>query len=83
MYDSHLKQRTYVTTAPRPAQVVSLEEFEDETTEEDSEGGPWRYQCRCGGTYRITSELMDKGEHLIACNGCSEVVWVGYEIVES
>jgi len=86
VYDSHLKKQTYVTTAPRPAQVISLEEFEDESignVEDVSEGGPWRYQCRCGGTYRITSELMDKGEHLIACNGCSEVIWVGYEIVES
>jgi diphthamide biosynthesis protein 4 len=87
VYDSHLKQQTYITTVPRPAQVVSLEQFEDESTgkveEGDSEGGPWRYPCRCGGNYRITTALMDKGEHLIACNSCSEVVWVGYEIVES
>lgn len=86
VYDSHLKHRTYTTTPPRPAQVISLEEFEDETIgniEGDQEGGPWRYPCRCGGTYWITTELMDKGEHLIACNSCSEVVWVGYEVMES
>ncbi|KIM47706.1 hypothetical protein M413DRAFT_15838 [Hebeloma cylindrosporum] len=86
VYDSLLSQRTYTTTPPRPAQVISLEEFEDEAMgniEEDREGGPWRYPCRCGGSYSITTELMDKGEHLIACNSCSEVVWVGYEIMES
>jgi len=80
-HDSQLNQRSY-TTAPRPAQVVSLEEFDDENSP-DSEEGPWRYACRCGGSYSITASLMDKGEHLIACNSCSEVIWVGYELVES
>ncbi|KAJ3509384.1 hypothetical protein NLJ89_g5250 [Agrocybe chaxingu] len=72
------------TTGPRPAQVVSLEEFEEETrgNVEESEEGPWRYPCRCGGCYRITVALMDEGEHLIACNSCSEVIWAGYEVAE-
>jgi diphthamide biosynthesis protein 4 len=85
VYDAHLKHRTYATNPPRPAQVISLEEFEDETIGiiEGDQGGPWRYPCRCGGTYWITTELMDKGEHLIACNSCSEAVWVGYEVMES
>jgi diphthamide biosynthesis protein 4 len=74
-YDAH---RSYSATPPRPAQVVSLEEFEEVEAEES-----WRYTCRCGGSYLITSTLMDEGEHLIACNSCSEVVWVGYELVES
>ena len=71
-------QRSYSATPSRPAQVVSLEDFE-EVEEEES----WRYACRCGGSYLITSTLMDEGEHLVACNSCSEVVWVGYELVES
>jgi len=84
VYDSHFKQQTYTTLPPRPAQVISLEDFEDDTIGDiEGEGGPWRYPCRCAGTYWITTELMDKGEHLIACNSCSEVVWVGYEIMES
>ncbi|KAF8203892.1 DnaJ domain-containing protein [Pholiota molesta] len=85
-YDLDLKQRTYTSAGPRPAQVISLEEFEDENVEgegEISEEGPWRYRCRCGGWYKISTVLMEKGEHLVACNSCSEVVWVGYEIVES
>ncbi|KAF9486389.1 DnaJ-domain-containing protein, partial [Pholiota conissans] len=79
-YDVDLKQHTYKSIGPRPAQVVSLEEFE---FEEDSEEGPWRYPCRCGGCYKIDTDLMEKGEHLVACNSCSEVVWVGYEVTES
>ena len=71
-------QHSYPTAPPRPAQVVSLEDFEEVEAEES-----WRYACRCGGSYLITSTLMDDGEHLVACNSCSEIVWVGYELVES
>ena len=71
-------RHSYSAAPPRPAQVVSLEDFEEVEAEES-----WRYTCRCGGSYFITSTLMDEGEHLIACNSCSEVVWVGYELVES
>ena len=71
-------QHSYSTAPPRPAQVVSLEDFEEVEAE-----GSWRYTCRCGGLYLITFTLMDEGEHLVACNSCSEVVWVGYELAES
>ncbi|KAF9566964.1 DnaJ-domain-containing protein [Agrocybe pediades] len=90
-YDEHVDRRSYTVKAPpRPAQVISLEEFEDESAssakvagqEPDDQEGPWRYPCRCGGCYRITVALMEKGEHLVACNDCSEVVWVGYELVD-
>ena len=70
-------RHSYSAAPPRPAQVVSLEDFDEVEVEES-----WRYTCRCGGSYLITSTLMDEGEHLIACNSCSEVVWVGYELVE-
>ncbi|CCL98614.1 uncharacterized protein FIBRA_00616 [Fibroporia radiculosa] len=60
---------------PRPAQVVSLEEF-DEIDDE----GRWTYACRCGGVYAITEKDMESGQHLIGCNSCSEVVWAGYEL---
>lgn len=72
-------QRSYSAALPRPAQVVSLEHFKEELEVEDV----WRYACRCGGFYRITATLMEQGEHLIACNSCSEAIWVGYELVES
>ncbi|GJE89470.1 DnaJ and zf-CSL domain-containing protein [Phanerochaete sordida] len=66
---------------PRPAQVVSLEEFtvhEDENLDDII----WSYDCRCGGAYRITEQDMEKDQHLIGCNSCSEVVWAGYEMVD-
>ncbi|KNZ77505.1 Diphthamide biosynthesis protein 4 [Termitomyces sp. J132] len=68
--------------APRPAQVVSLEEFEEAMTESEKDS-VWRYQCRCGGMYRITAADMENGHHLVGCSSCSEVVWVGYELQES
>ena len=78
-YDAqHSYPTAYLAAPPRPAQIVSLEDFEEVEAEES-----WQYRCRCGGSYLITSTLMDEGEHLIACNSCSEVVWVGYELVES
>lgn len=81
--DSQLKQN--IRSVPRPAQVVSLEEFEElqdpHTTDEDRQG-PWKYSCRCGGSYIITIDLMEDGNHLVACSSCSEVIWVGYEQVD-
>ncbi|TDL27978.1 DnaJ-domain-containing protein, partial [Rickenella mellea] len=61
---------------PRPAQVISLDEF----TETD--GGISTHSCRCGGCYSISEDDMERGQHLVACESCSEVVWVGYEIAE-
>lgn len=65
-------------TGPRPAQVVSLEDFDEI---EEMELTTWRYSCRCGGSYVITERDMEAGQHLVGCNSCSEVVWVGYELV--
>ncbi|KAF8167567.1 hypothetical protein B0H34DRAFT_646716, partial [Crassisporium funariophilum] len=79
-YNAKTERSTYLS-APRPAQVVSLEDFDEEVGQGENDG-PWRYPCRCGGSYRISVDLMEKGEHLIACNSCSEVVWVGYELSE-
>lgn len=62
----------------RPAEVVSLEEFTPIV--EGSE--TLSYPCRCGASYRITEEQLEADVHLIGCQGCSEVVWVGYEAVE-
>ncbi|KAF7351130.1 hypothetical protein MSAN_01675500 [Mycena sanguinolenta] len=61
---------------PRPAQVISLTDFDE--VDEDA----WTHACRCGGTYLITAEEMDRGVHLVGCSSCSEVVWVGYELAE-
>jgi diphthamide biosynthesis protein 4 len=77
-YDEKLSQQVNAA-GPRPAQVISLEHFEEE---EDDGKVNWRYHCRCGGLYRITEEDLDNGQHLVGCTSCSEVVWVGYEQVE-
>ncbi|KAJ7270015.1 DnaJ domain-containing protein [Mycena haematopus] len=61
---------------PRPAQLISLADF-DEAADD-----AWTHPCRCGGTYAITAAEMDRGLHLIPCTSCSEVVWVGYQLVE-
>jgi len=81
-YDIQLSQRSN-SAPPGPAQVVSLEEFEEVDQNESEAEDFWRYACRCGGFYHITTTLMEKGEHLITCNSCSEIIWVGYELVES
>jgi len=60
---------------PRPAQIVSLEEFEEQ------DNISWCYECRCGGTYRIREDDLERGQHLVGCGSCSEVVWVGYELL--
>ena len=67
----------YTPPGPRPAQVVSLEEFAELKT--DSSEDAWSYSCRCGGQYVIKEEDMERDQHLVGCTGCSEVVWVGYE----
>jgi diphthamide biosynthesis protein 4 len=72
-YDAQLTKNSAL---PRPAQVVSLEEFDDSTEDE------WCHPCRCGGSYKITSEEMEKCIHLVGCGSCSEVIWAGYEIIE-
>ena len=73
----------------RPAQVVSLEEFrvvkpEASRETEDNETNEWEeytYPCRCGGMYRLRTHDLESGHHLIGCENCSEVIWVGYEEV--
>jgi len=82
--------RSNTGSGPRPAQVVSLEDFEMQRAKTEAEGeaggvgedAVWSYTCRCGGVYRISSDEMERGNHLIGCTGCSEVVWVGYELAD-
>ncbi|KAJ3571617.1 hypothetical protein NP233_g3649 [Leucocoprinus birnbaumii] len=70
---------TATKLGPRPAQVVSLEDFAH--VEEGQQEDIWEYPCRCGGMYQISESDMDKGQHLVGCRSCSEVIWVGYELV--
>ena len=69
---------------PRPAQVISLEEFYQEESEHSDGpiGDSWTYNCRCGGKYVITERMMEAENHLVGCNSCSEAVWVGYEVAD-
>jgi len=65
---------------PRPAQIISLEDFDE--IGQDAEVAKWAHSCRCGGSYVITETAMEAGEHLVGCDSCSEVVWVGFELAE-
>lgn len=99
VYDGSLRREEHARSrGPRPAQVVSLEEFTPIETEAEAEGtggsgtgtpvegdaaqASWWYGCRCGGTYRITQDDLENGTHLVGCESCSEVIWVGYEEAE-
>ncbi|KAG7452052.1 DnaJ-domain-containing protein [Guyanagaster necrorhizus] len=78
-YDVEILQKR-TTGGPRPAQVVSLDDFDEEQSMSDSDHSAWTYKCRCGGVYTITDKEMEVGHHSIACSSCSEVIWVGYEL---
>ncbi|KAH6900880.1 hypothetical protein BKA70DRAFT_1115267, partial [Coprinopsis sp. MPI-PUGE-AT-0042] len=77
-HDAELKRRGYAH-APRPAQVISLEDWAHDESGSEEEG-PWMYHCRCGGLYWLTMDMMERDEHLIGCNCCSEAIWAGYEL---
>ncbi|KAF9225290.1 hypothetical protein BS17DRAFT_700287, partial [Gyrodon lividus] len=87
-YDSLLRREAKANSrGPRPAQVVSLEDFTLEANrgggdDEDGTKQEWHYGCRCGGMYRIMDDDMENGKHLVVCESCSEVIWVGYELAE-
>jgi diphthamide biosynthesis protein 4 len=80
IYDQTLSSSQTPKTAPRPANVVSLDDFKEVRRRDSS---TWTYTCRCGGTFVISEQLLDDDIHLIGCDCCSEVVWVGYEVQES
>lgn len=71
-------------TAPRPSQVISFERFECSDLEGSNgraKSTCWTFPCRCGGKYEVTEDHLDRGLHLVGCGTCSEVIWVGYEVV--
>ncbi|KAF9072726.1 hypothetical protein BDP27DRAFT_1382014 [Rhodocollybia butyracea] len=74
-YDVQLQQKI-ANISSRPAQVISLEDFEEDPVDDTA----WTYPCRCGAVYRITESDMEIGSHIIGCSGCSELVWVGFEL---
>ncbi|KAH7886267.1 hypothetical protein F5I97DRAFT_1241567 [Phlebopus sp. FC_14] len=83
-YDKLLRRQDESSQSPRPAQIVSLEDFvvHPDCGDEDGFEQEWYYACRCGGTYRITENDLESGRHLVGCESCSEVIWVGYQVAE-
>ncbi|KAF8131608.1 hypothetical protein EV363DRAFT_1583862 [Boletus edulis] len=93
VYDGSLRREEHARSCgPRPAQVVSLEEFTALTETRELGAGSsaeveadadavreWGHRCRCGGMYRITQDDLENGTHLVGCESCSEAIWVGYE----
>ena len=64
---------------PRPAEVISLDDFSEYACEGDQF---WTHTCRCGAEFKLAEGDLEAGKHLVACERCSEVVFVGYEEVE-
>lgn len=62
----------------RPAEVVSFDEF----TPLEEGHNAYTYPCRCGASYRITEDQLEADVHLMGCQGCSEVIWIGYEVAD-
>jgi diphthamide biosynthesis protein 4 len=73
-YDGVLASRR---NGPRPAHVISLSEFDENIGD-----AQWTYTCRCSGRYIIFEDDLENDRHLVGCDSCSEVVWVGYEAVD-
>ncbi|KAG8856206.1 hypothetical protein FRB96_006518 [Tulasnella sp. 330] len=76
--DIERRRRNHAYQQSRPAHIVSLDDFQEANDIEES----WTYPCRCGGSFCITEVQMEEDFHLVSCPGCSEVIWVGYEVVE-
>ncbi|KAB5594573.1 DnaJ domain-containing protein [Ceratobasidium theobromae] len=66
----------------RPANEVSLDDFEEIEANGSGVAAQWIYPCRCGNLFTITEDELEKEVHYIGCAGCSEVLWVGYEAVD-
>lgn len=79
-YDAQLRDQS-TSRGPRPAQVISLEEFDEQESMPDSVS--WSHECRCGGAYGINEDDLERGQHIVGCSNCSEVVWVGYELAKN
>ncbi|KAK7470225.1 hypothetical protein VKT23_001659 [Stygiomarasmius scandens] len=80
-------------TGPRPAQLIDLSDFTEVpvarpcsngsfSDDRNKDGFEYTHPCRCGGMYKITEAQMERGEHLVGCESCSEVVWVSFEVAE-
>ncbi|KAL5525987.1 hypothetical protein ACEPAG_7325 [Sanghuangporus baumii] len=85
-YDASISEADLISdghakAGPRPAQVISLEEFSF-VDSDDAGIVKWTHTCRCGGMYSITETDMLEDRHLAACGQCSEVVYIGYEVLE-
>ena len=74
-----LNARATSVTRSRPAEVISLDEL---TEWADNDELYWTHPCRCGAEFKLTELDLDTGKHLVACESCSEVVFVGYEALE-
>ena len=63
--------------------MVSLEDFDFSDSEgPDATVSIWTLACCCGGMYKVTEDDLECRQHLVEYENCSEVVWVGYEVVE-
>lgn len=61
---------------------MDLFTFHGPESENVDDFGFFTLPCRCSATYHISEEDLEQGVDLIACEGCGEVIGVGYELVD-
>jgi diphthamide biosynthesis protein 4 len=64
-----------IPQSSRPAESISVEKF---TSQDDS----FVYPCRCGNNFLLEPADIEADTHLLTCSGCSETLWVDYEVVD-
>ena len=83
-YDSLLRKPSphaeiRAQSTPRPAQVVSIDLWDEVECDKEM---TWTFPCRCGNRYVLREGDIENDVHLVPCEGCSESVYVGYELQE-
>ena len=59
----------------RPAESIPLDSF-------IHDGSSFRYSCRCGNSFLLELTDIFTDVHQLGCTGCSETIWVEYELVD-
>lgn len=71
-YDQFINELP-TTVSSRVSQTVSLDDFQQTANQ-------YLYPCRCGSSFLITQLELEQEIHIIGCDGCSERLWVMYDV---
>ncbi|KXS21597.1 DNAJ heat shock N-terminal domain-containing protein [Gonapodya prolifera JEL478] len=76
-YDAELRERE-----TREKFGVVNEDIDLDSLFFDEESGNFTHPCRCGGIYTVTEEMLERGENVVQCAGCSLLIRVLFERLE-